>query len=170
MELDPLFLLQRAHDEVDVPRPDPEPRNIVFLLGQVQDVELGVVIEPDVVALAEVDLGPAVRRADTVALADGHIEGPFLVAEVGRPLDEYLPFDETQSGNGFVRVLRIFRILGRGGLGILGPSSGRDQEKRDYDNRSPFHGHSPIRHLLYARTMPRVPPEKGQETGPVCPV
>ena len=131
MDLDALFLLQGTDHEVDVARPDADAGDVVVLLGQVEDVDLRVVVEPDVVAPAEVDLGPAVGGADPVAFADGHVEGAFLVAEVGSPLDEGLALDEAQAGDGFVGVFRVLDLLGvlrARGLRLLGVGACSDQE------------------------------------------
>ncbi len=172
VELDALFLLQGADDEVDVTRPDADAGDVVVLLGQVEDVDLGVVVEPDVVALAEVDLGPAVGGADPVAFADGHVERAFLVAEVGSPLDEGLALDETQAGDGFVGIFRVLDLLSglrARGLSLLGVGASRNQEERSRDDECLLHCPSPSPLFLIARTMPMPLPDIRGEKGLFCP-
>ena len=150
MELDRLLLLQRADDEEDIPRPDADAGDIVVLLGEIQDIDLGVVVEPNVIPPAEMDLDAALGRADPVALADGHIEGGLLVAEIGGSLDERLAFDEAQAGDRVVRIFRVLHLLGilrgrRLRRGFLRVDAGREQEKRGRDDECLLHGPSPIR-------------------------
>ena len=97
------------------------------------------------------DLGPAFGRADAVALADGHVEGALLEAEVGGPLDEDLALDEAQAGDRFVRVFRVLDLLGvlrAGRLRLLGVDAGHGQEDRGGDDECLLHGPSPIRHAI----------------------
>ena len=112
MDLDALLPGQRGYLDIDAAGPDPDPDRVVALLREVQEVDLGLVVEPDVVAAAEVDLDPAVGRPETVALGDGRIDDAFLVTDVRGPLDEGVPGDVAQAGHGIVRVRGLLLFLG----------------------------------------------------------
>ena len=147
MKFDRLLLLQRPDDEEDVARPDAETGDVVGLLRQVEDIELGLAVETDIVPPAEVDLDPALGRADAVAFADGHVERRLLIAEVGGPLHESLALDEAQAGDGLVGILRVLCLLrglrGGGlrsrGLRLLGEDAHSENENGECDNECPSH-------------------------------
>jgi hypothetical protein len=176
MDLDALLAGQVGYLEIDIPGPDPDPDRVVALLREVQEVDLGLVVEADVVAAAEVDLGPSVGRPESVALGDGGVDDAFLVADVRRPLDERAPGEVAQAGHGIVRVghlfLRLIGDLSRFGRLFLRRSlflphqgqaqgqahyHGKSQDRAQPDRTFLVHGHSP-RTLIIAKYMPRNPP------------
>jgi hypothetical protein len=98
VDLDALVDGESAHPEVDAAFGEMEADALVPLGGQEGELDLGVIVEAEVVPLAEMDLGLAALGPHLVALDQGEIDLALLVAQVRRPLDVNGPVDVAQAG------------------------------------------------------------------------
>jgi hypothetical protein len=110
MELDALLLGEIAHPEIGAAARQDELDALLPFPGQDGELDLGVVVEAEIVAAAEVDLGLAALGPDAVSLDEGEIDLSLLVAQTRGPLDVDRAVDIAQTG---IAVGIITFILGR---------------------------------------------------------
>ena len=109
MDFDGFFLRQAADVDKHASRPDTESNEILAFLGQIQNVDFGLPVQPEVVAATDMDFRASVRGGDPVALDDGHVQNPLFEAEIRGSLNEGLAFDVAQPSHGLIGVFGLVR-------------------------------------------------------------
>jgi hypothetical protein len=98
MDFDTLVGSEIAHAEVGAAFIEMDLDVLVSFLRQDGKFHLGVIGEAEVVAAAEVDLSLAVLGSHFVALDEGEVHLPLLVAQVRCPLNKDRAVDVAQAG------------------------------------------------------------------------
>jgi len=71
---------------------------VIISLGESGEINLSVVINPQVIFLTQMNFRSAFLRSQLITLNNRQIHNSLFIAEICSSLDKNIPFDITQSG------------------------------------------------------------------------
>jgi hypothetical protein len=112
MNLDGLFVGESADPEVRAAFKDVDFDPVIPLRGQDGELHLAVVVQPEIIPAAEIDLGAAGSGPQLIPLDQSQVDLTPLGTEVRCPLDEDIAADIGQAGEarGIIAVRRGVRL------------------------------------------------------------